>query len=81
MTMRSTNGPRSGLGRLHHLVTGRTHGKSPVRQWAEMIALYAVRGNGPGFNRMGGLLAVRIPLDRPWSGTCRSVSTRRTSTQ
>ena len=54
MTMRSTNGPRSGLGRLHNLVTSRAHGKSPVRQWAEMIALYAVRGNGPGFYQMGG---------------------------
>ena len=54
MTMRPTKSPRSGLGRLHHLVTSRAHGKSPVRQWAEMIALYAVRGNGPGFYQMGG---------------------------
>jgi hypothetical protein len=52
--MTTTKKRRSGLARLHDLVTSRTKGKSAARQWAEMAALFALRGNGPGFYQMGG---------------------------
>lgn len=44
----------SSLARLHRLVTGRTNAKGVTRQWAEMLALWVLRGNGPGLYQMGG---------------------------
>jgi hypothetical protein len=52
--MTPTKKRRSGLARLHDLVTSRANGKAAARQWAEMVALFALRGNGPGFYQMGG---------------------------
>lgn len=45
---------RRSLRALHRLVTSRVDAKTPLRQWAEMLALAVVSGNGPVFYQKAG---------------------------
>ena len=50
---RSTRGP-SALLALHHLAKNRVGGKPALRQWAEMLGLFLLHGNGPTYYQMAG---------------------------
>ncbi|MEX2648808.1 MAG: sugar-transfer associated ATP-grasp domain-containing protein [Alphaproteobacteria bacterium] len=43
------------LADIHRAARGRRDAKGVLRQWFEMAALFAVRGNGPGYYQMAGL--------------------------
>ena len=62
----------SGLLALHHLVKSRVAGKPVLRQWAEMLGVFLLHGNGPNFYQMTGFWQ----HDYRWSTMARHLSYR-----
>lgn len=67
----------SQLREMHHLVRGRVGAKGVVRQWLEMLALFVLHGNGPGFYQMGGFWRT----GERWSSMARHLSYRQFKAQ
>jgi len=60
------------LARVHALARGRRESKSVLRQWAEMIALLVVTGNGPNYYQLAGFWKRTYR----WSEMSRHISAR-----